>query len=278
MSDSGGFEVYKSIASITGELAKVGISKDRKNQTQGYSFRGIDDVYAALSVLLAENQLCIIPYVETRECVERESQRGGILFYVTIACRFDMVSAKDGSIHSARAYGEAMDSADKATNKAMSAAYKYMALQVFCIPVEGQDNDADLHTHEIAAARGVQPGTRQAAKEVGRQRIEEEKQRAAQGQAKPAVTVATPKLSGSPAPNAIAQMVESFQPFKTMLGEKTYRALLELYGVSSSNQFRPGTQPAEECWLEMRNRATDLGYTYDKASKTWLDPENLLKD
>jgi hypothetical protein len=42
-----------------------------------------------------------------------------------------------------------MDSGDKATNKAMSAAYKYMAFQTFAIPTEG-DNDADNHTHEAA--------------------------------------------------------------------------------------------------------------------------------
>src|SRR5690606_36136914 len=38
----------------------------------------------------------------------------------------------------------------KATNKAMSAAYKYAAFQAFAIPTEG-DNDADAHTHEVAA-------------------------------------------------------------------------------------------------------------------------------
>jgi len=45
-----------------------------------------------------------------------------------------------------------MDSGDKATNKAMSAAYKYMAFQTFAIPTEG-DNDADAHTHEVASKR-----------------------------------------------------------------------------------------------------------------------------
>jgi hypothetical protein len=44
-----------------------------------------------------------------------------------------------------------MDSGDKASNKAMSAAYKYAAFQAFCIPTEG-DNDADSQTHEVAAA------------------------------------------------------------------------------------------------------------------------------
>ena len=41
-----------------------------------------------------------------------------------------------------------MDSADKATNKAMSAAYKYAAFQAFAIPTQG-DNDADATTHEV---------------------------------------------------------------------------------------------------------------------------------
>lgn len=52
-------------------------------------------------------------------------------------------------------FGEAMDSADKATNKAMSAAYKYMATQEFCIPTEG-DNDADLHTPEVVTRISVE--------------------------------------------------------------------------------------------------------------------------
>ena len=42
-----------------------------------------------------------------------------------------------------------MDGGDKATNKAMSAAYKYALLQTFAIPTEG-DNDADATTHEVA--------------------------------------------------------------------------------------------------------------------------------
>jgi hypothetical protein len=60
------------------------------------------------------------------------------------------VSAEDGSMHTAIAYGEAMDSGDKATNKAMSAAYKYACMEVFCIPTEGTP-DADAETHEVAA-------------------------------------------------------------------------------------------------------------------------------
>lgn len=143
-------EVYKAINAVQTGLKTHGISKGRKNAQQGYQFRGIDDVYNALSPLLAENGLCILPRVLHRECVERMSAKGLPLFYVTVEAEFDFVSAKDGSKHTVKTFGEAMDSADKATNKAMSAAYKYAAFQAFAIPTEG-DNDADATTPQPAS-------------------------------------------------------------------------------------------------------------------------------
>lgn len=144
-------KVYAAIAACTAALGRTGIEKGRRNQQQGFSFRGIDDVFNALSGVLAENQLCIIPRVMHREVTERQTQKGGVLFYVVLDVEFDIVCAADGSRHMARVCGEAMDSADKATNKAMSAAYKYMALQLFCIPTEANE-DADATTHDVAPA------------------------------------------------------------------------------------------------------------------------------
>lgn len=143
-------KVYQAIASVQGELAKVGIAKANRNSQQGYNFRGIDDVYAALSPLLAKHSLVVIPRCLERIVAERINSKGNPLFYITVKAEFDFVSAEDGSVHTACTYGEAMDSADKATNKAMSAAYKYAAFMTFAIPTEG-DNDADATTHEVAA-------------------------------------------------------------------------------------------------------------------------------
>jgi hypothetical protein len=140
--------VYKAINAVQAELARIGISKDNSNQQQGYKFRGIDDVYNALSPMLARHGLCILPRCTERLCVERTNAKGTALFYVTVRVEFDFVSSEDGSKHTIVTYGEAMDSGDKATNKAMSAAYKYAAMQAFSIPTEG-DNDADAHTHEV---------------------------------------------------------------------------------------------------------------------------------
>jgi hypothetical protein len=151
-------KVYQAINGIQADLAKTGISKDRVNsQGSGYKFRGIDDVYNAISPLLAKHGLCILPRMLTRECTDRMSAKGGNLFYVVVEAEFDFVSAEDGSKHTVKTFGEAMDSGDKATNKAMSAAYKYAAFQAFAIPTEG-DNDADAYTHDVAPSN-IEPNS-----------------------------------------------------------------------------------------------------------------------
>lgn len=151
--------VYEQIGDVAADMALQGISKGRENKAQGYAFRGIDDVYNALAPLLAKHKLVILPRMLARSVVEREGRNGGALFYVTVEAEFDFVSALDASKHTVRTFGEAMDSGDKATNKAMSAAYKYAAFQAFCIPTEG-DNDSENHTHEVAPAPKdyAQPG------------------------------------------------------------------------------------------------------------------------
>lgn len=146
-------KVYAAINAVTAALAKEGIGKDRKNQTQGYNFRGIDDVYNALGPLLAEHKLVVLPRILSRTVVERETKNGGVMFSVTLEAEFDFISSEDGSSHTCRSFGEAMDSGDKATNKAMSAAYKYIIIMGFCIPVVGTpDADDDAHPELLMSA------------------------------------------------------------------------------------------------------------------------------
>ena len=152
-------EVYKAINAVQADLVKTGITKDSTNTFDNYKFRGIDAVYNALSPLLAKHGLCILPRFKNRACEERQSNKGGALFYVTVEGEFDIVATKDDSKHTICTFGEAMDRGDKATNKAMSAAYKYAAFQAFAIPTEG-DNDADGETHEVAPKAEPAPPTK----------------------------------------------------------------------------------------------------------------------
>ena len=148
LSQERAIKVYQAINNIQAELSQTGISKNNHNKQQGFKFRGIDDVYNAVAPLLARHRLVIMPNVLERQVVEKSTRNGGTLSYITLKVQYDFISTEDGSSHSVVVFGEAMDSGDKGTGKALSAAYKYAAFQVFCIPTEG-DNDADSTTHYV---------------------------------------------------------------------------------------------------------------------------------
>lgn len=132
-------QIYELIPKI---MAEVGaIHKGRKNQQQGYAFRGIDDVYLAMQGPLAQHGVFYVPKVLDSVREERQTKSGGTLIYTTLKMQFTFY-APDGSNVETVTVGEAMDSGDKSSNKAMSAALKYALLQVFCIPTE-EDNDTE---------------------------------------------------------------------------------------------------------------------------------------
>ena len=136
--------VHGAIVAVAAELSGVGIGKDHRNTEQKFNFRGIDDVLNTLSPLLAKHRLYVIPSVLERTLIEGKTKSGGSMWRVTIKVEYRITHAEDGSSVTGITYGEAMDSGDKATNKAISAAYKYFAIQAFAIPVVGTpDADAD---------------------------------------------------------------------------------------------------------------------------------------
>lgn len=146
----------KVVKAITSVMEKIGaIGKGRKNEKQGWAFRGIDDVLNALQPSLVEAGLVIIPRVKSREIAERESKAGGAMIHVVAEVEYS-IRCEDEEIMAGPFLGECMDSGDKACAKAMSIAYKYMAFQVFCIPTEEQkdpDHDSPQIEGRLSKAR-----------------------------------------------------------------------------------------------------------------------------
>lgn len=140
------FITPKIYAAIAGVMADVGaVGKNTKNTQQNFMYRGIDAVMNALQPALIKNKVFVVPTVLSEEREERSTTKGGVLFYTRLRIKYTFY-AEDGSYITAEVIGEAMDSGDKATNKAMSIAYKYACFQVFCIPTEEmQDPDAECH-------------------------------------------------------------------------------------------------------------------------------------
>lgn len=136
--------IYQSITKIMEEVPSIG--KTQRNKTQGFMYRGIDDVMNALQPLLAKNKVFIVPEIleQTRE--ERVTSKGGNLIYSICKIKYKFY-AEDGSSIEAITIGEGMDSGDKATNKAMAIAMKYALFQVFCIPTD-EMKDPDSETPE----------------------------------------------------------------------------------------------------------------------------------
>jgi hypothetical protein len=123
--------IYSAIPSIMADIPAI--YKDRKNEAQHYSFRGIDDIYNAVNPLLSKHGVFMRADVQEVKREERPSKSGGIIAFVQVRVRYSFV-AKDGSFVSTDSLGEGMDGGDKATPKAMSIAQKYAILQMFCIP------------------------------------------------------------------------------------------------------------------------------------------------
>lgn len=132
--------IYSRISQIMRDCPAIG--KNQRNAQQGYAYRGIDDAMNTLQNLLPKYGVFYVPEVLDSKREERTTAKGGTLIYSVLKVRYTFY-AEDGSHISAVVQSEGMDSADKSSNKAMSAACKYALFQVFNIPtVEFVDPDA----------------------------------------------------------------------------------------------------------------------------------------
>lgn len=137
-------EIYQAIIGVMSDIGVIG--KEKKNAQQGFKYRGVDDVMNALQPVMVQHGLFVVPEIIDQKREERQTNRGGNLIYSVCTVRYTFY-AKDGSSVQCVVVGEGMDSGDKATNKAMSIAFKYACFQVFCIPTEEmKDPDAEVHT------------------------------------------------------------------------------------------------------------------------------------
>ena len=133
--------IHAQLAAIMADVEAVG--KGRRNQQQGFNFRGIEDVMDALHPIFAAHKVYILSSVVDQKTEERTTKSGGNLIYRILTVDVSLVSGEDGSRETVRVVGEGMDSGDKAANKAMSAALKYALSQTLILPFAQVDGDAD---------------------------------------------------------------------------------------------------------------------------------------
>lgn len=146
------FEVF---ADVKRKVGPVG--KDSFNEQQKFKFRGVDAVVNAVAAAFDEYGVIAVPMLDrydydgSVEIGKNRSLMGHAKVQVTY--RF---YGPAGDYFDARVPGEAMDSGDKATAKAMSVAYRICLLQTLNLPTG--DPDPDSTTYERSTASGQRNG------------------------------------------------------------------------------------------------------------------------
>ncbi len=155
-------EICTAIPKVMKDIKAVG--KNQKVESRGngpsWKFRGIDDVYNAVQKAMSDNNVFCVPKILKRERTEIKSAKGTKGTHARYEYRYRFF-AKDGSWVDAFTDGEAIDWADKVSNKVASFAHKYALLQIFCIPTEDLSDDPDKQNHDQTYKGGQAPPTNQ---------------------------------------------------------------------------------------------------------------------
>lgn len=143
--------IWAAMANAKRDIRAVG--KDRLYNAAGtrYNFRGVDDVINAVSPALARWGITMGFTVEWLKRDKFQTRNGGDSWHVTARVRYHFIGL-DESTHTVVVEAEANDTADKGTGKVMSVAYRIMLLQVFSIPTDDQDPDAERIELGVAGA------------------------------------------------------------------------------------------------------------------------------
>jgi hypothetical protein len=176
--------IYRQIAAVMRDVGAV--AKNQRNQTQGFMYRGIDAVMNAISPAFQKHGVFAVPTIVENSRESRVTAKGNAVNYSICKIEYRFF-AEDGSCVTATVIGEAMDSADKATNKAMAVAFKYACFQVLCIPTEEmQDPDGD-YTESAPAGKTAGSGRKK-----GEKKAETKKTAGEESGEKPSTDVAGP--------------------------------------------------------------------------------------
>lgn len=162
--------VVEAVAAVMAEVQGVG--KDDFHDAPGakFRFRGIDAVMNAVGPALRKHHVVVVPQLVSVERKDVTTSNGKPTRETCVLVKY-VWTGPDGSTMESVVPGEAMDSGDKGTAKAMSVAFRIALLQCLCLPTD--DPDPDSQSYE----RGHAPGSRQDRQNEPQRRSERPAQR-----------------------------------------------------------------------------------------------------
>lgn len=124
------------------------VGKNDRNNAQGFNFRGIDAVINAVAGPFIKHG--ILSYPAKVVSVKRgtgTTAKGSTMNTIDVVVQYAFTDGSDTLLFEAA--GEAFDSGDKATAKAMSVAYRTALLQALSLPTD--EPDPDIYSYEADA-------------------------------------------------------------------------------------------------------------------------------
>lgn len=235
--------VHQCLADAMGRVRAVG--KLGQNREQGYSFKKIDDFMTAANEAMAAAGVHQVPTVLQRIVDDSHTTRGGAINrFVDMEVRFRFYGPA-GDYVDAVVWGEARDAADKATNKALTAAQKYALMYVLMVPTS-EIRDADSDDPQVYRSddhRGQQADAPRVPNDV---REAQEKLIAVGAQLKmyPAdIASEFEKSAGTPIQQATAAQLDSF---RDVLQDRADTAALEAEQAAAGQQAEDNQDGAQE--------------------------------
>lgn len=139
--------VQQAWANVMADVQGLG-KHQRTDSGNRFNFRGVDDVMNAVGPVLRKHGVSVVPTAVTHVPEDVTTTKGAKMRNVTVVVSY-AIHGPAGDTMPGAAAGEAADSGDKATPKAMSVAFRTFLLQALCLPTD--EVDPDQHQYERAA-------------------------------------------------------------------------------------------------------------------------------
>ena len=146
--------IQQALTAVMQDVGAVGKGRRIEQGPAKYAYRGIEDMLSKIQPAFVAHGIVCYPQVLSAEYRDGTTKNGGSTREATMHVRFVFLGPAGDSIE-VETIGEATDTSDKASNKAMTAAYKYALLLTLAIPTQLDDQDAE----RIERGHHVDPAT-----------------------------------------------------------------------------------------------------------------------
>lgn len=149
--------VVERLIAVLADVPDLPKDRNAPENMGGYAFRGIETITTAMRPLMAKHGVICLAKVRKRiESERRVGRENKVMYVVDLHIDWTFHGA-DGDTLTADSWGCGTDMGDKATQKAVTAAFKSLLTPTFFIG----DGGTDAESHSVAETEGGQRRTRQ---------------------------------------------------------------------------------------------------------------------